>query len=369
MPVKYLFLIIICISLKGCFADDLEERQVESIKIEFNEILNISNHNVQGVDDLLLGAPHQTITDVESNIYTLDSQQKMIFKFDSTGNFIGTYGKEGKGPGEFQSVNGMLINDDNQLMVLDFPSQRYTVFNDDRSIDTNMLENPYARFKPIINSTHLLLPWVENGKIIHSYDLEKNEITNRFIDVENVLQTDEEYERRLLSQNTGSLLSLSEDRIVFTPIHYNGNIFVYDKVDGHWEASEHLSGYRQIDQTFTIHETIGKPHKRAQTIIPQSNSIIGIELNSWSIGLFNLNDDKFAHVSFSNGLEGGQINLVIEIFDSDKGELEKFTTTDQFSFTSLPEHEQVPVWMDHNEHLYIADRRSEPSIRKFELSW
>jgi hypothetical protein len=366
---KYMLLILAILTVQSCISDKTNSEEVEAAEVEINEILRISNDNIQGRSDLILGAPYRTLTDHEKNIYTLDSQQNKIFKFDSTGQFINTFGQRGSGPGEFQSISGMLLTDAHQLMVLDFPSQQYTVFNADGSVaGISSLKQPYAPFKPIIISNELLLPWVENGKIIHSLELENNEITNRFIDVEDVLQTNEEYEQWLLSNNTGSLLALSNDRIVFTPTHYSGNIHVYDKIDDRWVASEQIPGHRQIDQAFTIHETTDKPHRRSQTIFPQSDSIIGFELHSWSMGLFALNNGKFAHLSLTNiGLDGDQMKLVVEIFESEEMRLERFVITDQLSITAMPE--QIPVWMDRGGYLYIADMRGEPALRKLELVW
>jgi hypothetical protein len=145
-------------------------------------------------------------------------------------------------------------------------------------------------------------------------------------------------------------------------------VYLYENTENQWIAGENITGYREIDQTFTIHETKNEPHSRAQTIIPHGNSIIGIELHSWSMGLFALKDGKFAHLSLTNiGLDRDQMNLVIEIFDSEEKGLERFIITDQLSLTAMPD--QIPVWMDLDGYLYIADMRGEPAIRKIELVW
>lgn len=354
---------------QGCTSGETDVKNSEPAEVELREILTISNENILEQEDLVLGTPYQTLTDHDNNIYILDPRQNIIFMFSSSGEFIHTFGQGGSGPGEFQSVNGMLITDNNQLMVLDFPSQQYTVFHSDGSVDRiSNLEYPYGRFKPKVHSNSLLLPWGQNGKLIHTYDMELDSITNRFVDIDDILQTDQEYEETLLNLNTGSVLVLSDERIIFVPVHYNGIVYVYEKTDGRWMAGEHISGYRHIDQTFSIHETTDAPHSRAQTIIPQSSSIIGIELHSWSLGLFALRDDTFAHLSLTNiDLEGDEFRLVIEQFNAEEVELSTYAISDQLSLTARPE--QMPVWMDPDGYLYVADMRDDPALRKFELVW
>lgn len=369
LNINYILFMSVLFALQGSISDETDIVEVEATEVELNEILNISNNDIQEKNDLVLGVPFQTLTDQDNNIYTRDPQQNKIFKFDSSGQLINVFGGSGSGPGEFQSITGMLFTNDRQLMVLDFSSRRYTLFNTDGKVDViTSLEHPYASFKPIIYSNYLLLPWIENGKIIHSFDLDQGKITDRFVNIEDILQTEEEFERSLLRQNPGSILALPDDRIVFISTHYNGMMHVYENKDDQWIVSDHISGYRQIQQSFSIHETERQPHSRAQMMFPQGELIVGIELHSWSMGLFGLKDDKFAHVSLTNiGLEGDQMNLIIEIFDSAEGKLEKFTVIDQMSLTARPE--QIPVWMDVNGNLYISDMRNEPALRKFELVW
>ncbi len=54
-----------------------------------------------------------------------------IFKFDTHGNFVSSFGREGQGPGEFQSAPGILFDDEDHLIAQDASTQGVIVFDKD----------------------------------------------------------------------------------------------------------------------------------------------------------------------------------------------------------------------------------------------
>lgn len=131
-----ILLLVLFVPMSGCSKEDLPDSTHTPTPARANEVLRITSENVEKAGTgKLLAAPYLTITDQQKNIYTLDSFQNMIFKFDGSGNFLKTIGSEGNGPGEFQSVYTMAITGNNHLFVYDYMSHRATLFNGEGQVD------------------------------------------------------------------------------------------------------------------------------------------------------------------------------------------------------------------------------------------
>lgn len=66
--------------------------------------------------------------DSEGNIYVADMKLNNIKVFDSSGAYIRTFGKEGKGPGELSMPTGIQITPDGDLMVEEVMNRRLSFF-------------------------------------------------------------------------------------------------------------------------------------------------------------------------------------------------------------------------------------------------
>jgi hypothetical protein len=71
--------------------------------------------------------------DDENNLYVADSGWNKIFKFDSQGHFLESFGRAGQGPGEFMAIPQSMplrisFGNDRKLYVLDSANQRISVF-------------------------------------------------------------------------------------------------------------------------------------------------------------------------------------------------------------------------------------------------
>ena len=86
-------------------------------KITFIEELRIGK---EAGDDLLMFRNNLDIcVDSDSNIYVLDMGNCRLIKFNKIGKHILTIGREGQGPGEFQSPSEVILNQLQDIYVLD----------------------------------------------------------------------------------------------------------------------------------------------------------------------------------------------------------------------------------------------------------
>lgn len=81
--------------------------------------------------DFIFGVIGDAETDAEGNVYLLDTQQYIVFKFSPDGEYLGTVSRKGEGPGEINVCFGMTRWDQDRL-ALDkaIPSGVVIVMND-----------------------------------------------------------------------------------------------------------------------------------------------------------------------------------------------------------------------------------------------
>jgi len=76
--------------------------------------------------------PYGLTADAAGNLYAFDFQGKRIIGYDTTGEVIGTWGREGEGPGEIGAWGGVLaMGPGDTLWLADRSNQRITLFPTD----------------------------------------------------------------------------------------------------------------------------------------------------------------------------------------------------------------------------------------------
>ena len=90
--------------------------------------IRISNPVTFSDDDLLIGQVSGIVSDRNGGVYIADQDQSTIHRFDSSGNYIRSFGRDGEGPGEFRSL--VQIDTDGEfLYALDRNLNRITTFD------------------------------------------------------------------------------------------------------------------------------------------------------------------------------------------------------------------------------------------------
>ena len=85
--------------------------------VTFEEELAINEEDANG--NIILYKPSLIAIDSEGNICIFDSQDFSIKVFSPEGTFVKSIGRQGEGPGEFQSIGPMKFFPDGRLLVLD----------------------------------------------------------------------------------------------------------------------------------------------------------------------------------------------------------------------------------------------------------
>lgn len=126
--------------------------------------------------------------DGTSNLYVADSGWNKIFKFDSMGKYIGSFGKEGQGPGEFLAQPKshrlkIIIGNDKNVYVTDSGNQRLSVFSQNGKFIRNFALPKLLYDTAKVNSKGNIYLISKSGKnAIDCYD--KNfELIDSFLDI------------------------------------------------------------------------------------------------------------------------------------------------------------------------------------------
>jgi len=97
------------------------------MRIVFKEELSIGD--VEGDENYMFGESVAFNTDEDGNFYVTDPDTHRILKYDSEGKYLLTFGREGQGPGEFQSLSVTRFDKNNNLYITDLRNNRISFFD------------------------------------------------------------------------------------------------------------------------------------------------------------------------------------------------------------------------------------------------
>jgi len=114
--------------------------------------------------------------DDEGNLYVADSGWNKIFKFDSNGKFLMSFGREGQGPGEFMGQRmryplDITFGNDKKLYINDPGNSRISVFTKEGKFLKSHRTPPFTYDTPVVNSKGDIYLLSKSGiKAIDCYD-------------------------------------------------------------------------------------------------------------------------------------------------------------------------------------------------------
>lgn len=141
---------------------------------KFYEVISLSKAIVP--DSVLVGGGSASSIRNNGDFIYVDNSTYQVFHFSESGAFIKSFGREGRGPGDFLYVNDIEVIG-NELYVLDYKNARFQLFD----IDTgSFIRSIRLDFQPQINSEffvhkdkiYLLGSISDNQKFIHVLDME-----------------------------------------------------------------------------------------------------------------------------------------------------------------------------------------------------
>ena len=117
-------------------------------------------------EDHVLGRIGGIVVGDDGKTYILDTQLKEVVVYNATGEFLGTVGREGDGPGEFRYPGDVMVTPDHRVGVVQYVPGRIHMFapNGDPMPD-------YPLPEPDENGRNYLraATWTPGGVVVHQY--------------------------------------------------------------------------------------------------------------------------------------------------------------------------------------------------------
>ena len=174
------------------------------------------------------------ITDVTVNskgdIYIADSRLNEIRKFNKDGEHLLSLGRRGQGPGEFQSVNIVSANSQNELIAFDNMLGRISIFSDKGELiktTKKLIKDSWISPSKIFSTDGNYVVFGKLGnslKLFHEFGQDWN-ITESYIDYEFI--DNREFEEHSLNFGPGNCLFQDDGDILYTKYYYDNQILIY----------------------------------------------------------------------------------------------------------------------------------------------
>jgi hypothetical protein len=95
--------------------------------VGLEQTLELGGDDVED-DEAIIFAPAGFAVDSEGYIYIVARKLFCVKKFDSSGDFVLSFGREGEGPGEFRGPSDIVIDNGGRIVVFDFQGRRFQAF-------------------------------------------------------------------------------------------------------------------------------------------------------------------------------------------------------------------------------------------------
>lgn len=122
------------------------------IQMHLEKVYTIGQNSEEGP---LLGQIQDAVFDKDANLYLVDGGNKSIHQYDENGIYIKSFGREGRGPGEFIEITAVTYsNEENKLCGIDYPGARVVCFENDEertSTTLNLQSTTAIRTNKIIS--------------------------------------------------------------------------------------------------------------------------------------------------------------------------------------------------------------------------
>jgi sugar lactone lactonase YvrE len=119
-------------------------------------------------ENVLFYMPADMAVDEEGNMYVMDSGNHRIQKFDSEGNFLGTFGRKGQGPGEFQYPHSIDIDDRGFMYISDSGNQKIQILKPDGALEKEIKKTDQAPGIVRIRSDRMIMG---QGASLYSFSM------------------------------------------------------------------------------------------------------------------------------------------------------------------------------------------------------
>lgn len=298
---KQLVLLFVPILFLGCKNED--PYKGEYIDLSFKQKVAIGQPDSLSVSTINYAKDARV--GPAGNIYVADAGIARIKVYSPTGELLNSFGRRGRGPGEFTDIRGFAVTD-STVLVWDQGIQRMTIFGLDGQLHAvhNLKGVPTPMHIYPLKNSFLILHGDKYGRHfkkarlahIYSADFSKSEI--KFLTLDDVNNNIENLSE-LIMDGEGSVLIQNNHRFLYVPFIYGGNIYEYSKTSEGWQQTHIYKGLNRQKPFSMIKK--GDSKRKADGSISSifSSRNKSFIAHNWSRGLFKYNGYIF-HFTFSD---------------------------------------------------------------------
>jgi hypothetical protein len=167
----------------------------------------------------------------KGDIYVADRRLNEIRKFDKNGTYLSTVGRQGQGPGEFQSIRSLSVNTRDDLIVFDNMLGRISIFSDNgehiqttKKLMTDSWIEP-AKIFPADGRYILFGKLSDSLQLFHEFDRDWN-LKDSYIDYE--FFDNREFEELQFGSRPGNCIVQKSGDILYAKYLYDNQILIYN---------------------------------------------------------------------------------------------------------------------------------------------
>jgi len=374
------FIISILVGLSISFT--LGNAQNNDLKVEY---LFSIGEDIEFGEPGYLHNPRSAATDSKGNIFISDHVGRLIQMYSPEGEYIKSFGGQGRGPGEFNRITEIAIDENDRLLVLDrfqFKVSRFDVESGD--IEEHLFEDmPQINMMTLTALKNELFAgfYVESGpqmnpnketKAIRIYQFGDGEMKSSVFEIFRHQFDLEIPIEKNFGAGIGHVLGrISGSELVAGHQVYSGVHYLVDSKSGEvrkiYNDELEQEAYHMMDPD----DRPAEVEDRFAGSITASGGADGpfyYQVLQSSM-LYAGFDEKLFHVYRLNQKEGYEFSDYIEIF-SDSGELSAHQSI--FDLISLPEDVQFRTYLhlDQKGRLFVSDRYEldDPKVSVYQIS-
>lgn len=330
------------------------------LDVQWEETLQIGS-DAPNASDHELFSMITGVVEHEGRLFISDGQERAVRVYDGDGGFVRTIGREGGGPGEFESIGALHVDARGRLLVADPSQMRISAFSLNGELrSTYQLPQIHGvdQIAELPDGRFVLVGFSEEH-LVHIVDSSFSEVEYSLVRSEEVLYTGETLEEIGLQFSPGRVLPLADDVILYAPYIYAGKLYRYElESDGSWHRTDKIEGQSHPADPVTFARF--EEADRVDAPLQLDGERYAAQFHASSQGLFREKDDAFLH--FSAQEAGDYIELVVERFTIG-GSLQGRAVVDTTSVGHAL-HAQA-FGRDHS--LYLSDTRDIPKLRCLEM--
>ncbi len=343
----------------------------QKIEVELDTVAVIGN------DSSFFADPYFLRTDSKGRIFVADRALNKILVFSQEGVFLYSIGERGPGPGEFRSIHGMGINN-NELFIIDRTSHTIESFSSSGEyLETNVINtliNNRANYDFWNNFHFIFFNAYMNGrdKSFLLYVLNKDfDLVGKYLDTFKMKNMPGIISETMVF-NSGSHF-ISGDTLYLATGVYNGLIYKYLIS----KEGQNKVNLKLLDIALgLVHKKGATKHKASEysgyydykithSMNRGSHAYI---LHNHSLGLFQLDNGKIVHFTYIENKEGTKRSLGVEVYDQNMNPI-GYAPLKVFRFN--PDNWWLinwdSLWKGKNDRFYVIDNKGIPRVIVFTI--